>query len=67
VDRRPGTLGYFLPLADDTVGRRTGMEGVNDCLSGVYNIRAKELEALVAYFEVGETAIAKKGWKTPAN
>jgi hypothetical protein len=47
--------------------RRTGTLGVNDCLSGIYNIRAKELEALVAYFEVGETAIAKKGWKTPAN
>jgi hypothetical protein len=66
VDRRPGTLGYFLPLADDNVGRRTGTLGVTDCLSGVYNIRAKELEALVAYFEAGETAIAKKGWKTPA-
>jgi hypothetical protein len=40
---------------------------VNDCLYGVYDIRAKELEALVAYFEAGETATAKKGWKTPAN
>jgi hypothetical protein len=57
-------------LIDDNgkiaLGRRTGTEGVNDCLSDIYNIRAKELEALVAYFEVGETATAKKGWKTPA-
>jgi hypothetical protein len=47
-------------------GRRTGMLGVSDCLFDVYNIRTKELEALVAYYEAGETAIAQKGWKHPA-
>jgi hypothetical protein len=46
---------------------RIGMPGVNDCLFDIYNIRAKELEALVAYFEAGETPTAKKGWKTPSN
>jgi hypothetical protein len=48
------------------VGRHTGMLGVSDCLFDVYGIRAKELEALLAYYEAGETAIAKKGWKDPA-
>jgi hypothetical protein len=48
-------------------GRRTGRLGVNDCLFDIYNIRANELEALVAYFEAGETTTAKKGWKTPPN
>lgn len=46
--------------------RRAGTLGVTDCLSEVYGIRVKELEALVAYFEAGETATAKKGWKAPA-
>jgi hypothetical protein len=59
------------PLIDNkgkiASGRRTGRPGVNDCLLDVYNIRAKELEALVAYFEAGETPTAKKGWKTPSN
>jgi hypothetical protein len=58
-------------LIDDkgkiATGRHTGMQGVNDCLRDVYTIRARELEALVAYFEAGENAIAKKGWKTPSN
>jgi hypothetical protein len=49
------------------VGRRTGMLGVSDCLFDVYSIRARELEALVAYLEAGETAVANKGWKTPSN
>lgn len=48
-------------------GRRTGMPGVNDCLFDIYSVRARELEALVAYFEAGETSTAKKGWKTPRN
>lgn len=48
-------------------GPLTGTLGVNDCLYDLYDIRAKELEALVAYFEAGETTVAKKGWKTPSN
>jgi hypothetical protein len=59
------------PLIDNkgnvVLGRRTGPLGVNDCLFDIYNIRARELEALVAYFEAGETPTAKKGWKTPPN
>jgi uncharacterized protein len=58
------------PMIDENgkivLDRRTGTLGVTDCLSDAYNIRVKELEALVAYFEAGETITAKKGWKAPA-
>jgi hypothetical protein len=56
----------LLAQGKPVTGRRTGTLGVIDCLSAAYGIRVKELEALVAYFEAGETATAKKGWKVPA-
>jgi uncharacterized protein len=56
----------MIAQGDVVLDRRTGTLGVTDCLSDAYNIRVRELEALVAYFEAGETTVAKKGWKTPA-
>jgi len=56
----------MLDQGKPVLDRRTGTLGVTDCLSAVYSIRVKELEALVAYFEAGETATARNCWKAPA-